>query len=77
MIYRASPYYHEDKEVRIDRLVKACFAAAELMKREIDVFSPIAHSHPVSDSGMLADAARCLAVATIQFIVDCCPGGEA
>ena len=46
-IYLASPYSHEDPQVRYDRYVKACQAAAHLMRQGHVVFSPIAHSHPI------------------------------
>lgn len=49
MTYLCSPYSHVKYEKRYDRFVSACRAAAILMKRGLHVFSPIAHSHSVSE----------------------------
>ena len=53
MIYLASPYNHEDPAVREERFLAACRVAAKLMRNEFNVFSPIAHSHPVAVHGGL------------------------
>ena len=48
MIYLASPYAHEEKQImehRFNRVVDAC---AELILHHIPVFSPIAHNHPIA-----------------------------
>ena len=47
LTYLASPYTHADKEVRRDRYMAACKAAAKLMLAGEVVFAPIAHSHPI------------------------------
>ena len=47
-IYLASPYTHESKSVMGRRFIAACRAAAMLMRAGNIVFSPIAHSHPIS-----------------------------
>lgn len=47
-IYLASPYYHPDFDVRHERFVKVCRAAAMLIMHKYIVFSPIAHSHPIN-----------------------------
>ena len=48
--YLASPYSHDDPDVRQRRFVEVCKAAAHLMVHErIAVFSPIAHGHSISD----------------------------
>lgn len=47
-IYLASPYSSQDSAVRQDRYEEACKKAAELMSQGYNVFSPIAHSHPIS-----------------------------
>lgn len=51
MIYLASPYSHPNDGMRSDRYVLACYAAADLMRAGHVVFSPIAHSHPISRLG--------------------------
>lgn len=48
LAYLASPYTHVDPTVREYRYRAACLAAATLMQRGEVVFSPIAHSHPIS-----------------------------
>jgi nucleoside 2-deoxyribosyltransferase len=48
MIYLASPYSHPDESVRLDRFDKACRVAAILMMMDKQVFSPIAHTHPIA-----------------------------
>jgi hypothetical protein len=47
-IYLASPYSHTDHAVRLLRFNHACAAAAKIMGRGHQVFSPIAHSHSVA-----------------------------
>jgi len=47
-VYLASPYSDPDESVRVGRFESVCKKAAELMKRGHVVFSPIAHSHPIS-----------------------------
>jgi len=47
-IYLASPYTHPEKLIRRQRFNAACRAAARLMEAGNIVFSPIAHSHPIS-----------------------------
>ena len=47
LTYLASPYTHADKEVRRDRYMAACKAAAKLMLAGEVVFAPISHSHPI------------------------------
>lgn len=47
-IYLLSPYTHTDPDIRQDRHDKACFAAAVLIRAGYNVFSPIAHSHTIS-----------------------------
>ncbi len=48
-IYLANPYSHPDPYVRRERFHAACRAAARLMEAGNIVFSPIAHSHPISE----------------------------
>ena len=53
MIYLASPYSHEDPAVQNRRFRVVCRVAARLMRQGHQVFSPIAHSHPIAESGGL------------------------
>lgn len=48
-VYLASPYSHPDYGVRERRYREACYAAASLMRDGHVVYSPIAHSHPISE----------------------------
>lgn len=48
MIYLASPYTHPDPKVRENRFLEACKLAGRLMQKGHKIFSPIAHSHPIS-----------------------------
>ena len=51
-LYLASPYSHPDPEVRHERFLGACRAAAHLMDCGHVVFSPIAHSHTIETEGL-------------------------
>lgn len=53
MIYLATPYNHPDPEVRRLRFHAACHVAAHFMKEGAFIFSPIAHTHPISVAGEL------------------------
>jgi Domain of unknown function (DUF1937) len=48
MKYLATPYSHPDAAIRIQRYELACAIAGELMLLNHQVFSPIAHCHPIS-----------------------------
>lgn len=48
-IYLASPYTHEDREIRIVRFESAKTACASLLRQGHLVFSPIAHSHLLAE----------------------------
>ena len=52
-IYLASPYSHPDKAVRQQRFEAVCRVAAKLVAQGENVFSPIAHSHPLAEYGDL------------------------
>ena len=52
MIYLASPYTHADPSVREARFQAVCRQAAEMMRRGVVVFSPIAHSHAIAAYGL-------------------------
>ncbi len=53
MIYLASPYSHPDESMRVERFENACSAAAALMTKGQNVYSPIAHTHPIACYGEL------------------------
>ena len=52
-IYLASPYSHPDRHIQLQRFILAARAAAELIRRDHIVFSPICHSHPIAVHGDL------------------------
>ena len=52
MIYLASPYSDEDPEIMEFRFQAVCEAASKLMLKGINVFSPIAHTHPIAQYGL-------------------------
>ena len=52
-IYIASPYSHDDPEVRQARFKQVCRYAGLCLTRGEDVFSPIAHTHPIAMYWML------------------------
>ena len=45
LIYLASPYSHDDPEVRYARYDAACAATARMMQGGMIVYSPIVHCH--------------------------------
>ena len=49
MIYLASPYTHHDPAIRQARFEAACRAAGAILRSGEQVFSPIAHSHPIAE----------------------------
>ena len=53
MIYLASPYTHEQSDVRTYRYIQACKAAAVLIDDGHAVYCPIAHSHGIAVHGGL------------------------
>jgi nucleoside 2-deoxyribosyltransferase len=56
LIYLASPYSHPDPIVREERFKAVCRKSAELLTNGKNVFSPIAHSHPIQVYGDLPKA---------------------
>jgi len=48
LIYLASPYNHENKDVRVDRANQAAGACSWLMQRGHVVYSPIVHNHAIA-----------------------------
>jgi len=55
MYYLASPYSHPDPHIRQQRFDVVCQVAADLMRAEHLVFSPIAHGHPLTRFGLPLD----------------------
>jgi len=55
VIYLASPYSHPNSAVRQWRFEAACRATALLLQAGVMVFSPIAHSHPLTRYGLPTD----------------------
>lgn len=49
MIYLASPYSSPFRETRDERFNNACLAVSKMLKKRLNVFSPIVHSHPVAE----------------------------
>ena len=55
IVYLASPYSHADANIRRQRFETACRAAAGMIRAGHSVFSPIAHSCPISSHGNLPE----------------------
>lgn len=55
LVYLASPYTHNELRVRIARFDAAALASAEIIKAGLNVFSPIVHSHPLTQHGLNGD----------------------
>jgi len=53
MKYLASPYTSKSFITRMQRYEAACKYAAMLMGQGVQVFSPIAHTHPIAEAGKL------------------------
>jgi hypothetical protein len=51
--YLACPYSHQDSWRRIARFRAANKAAAELLLAGVNVYSPISHSHPLTEEASL------------------------
>jgi len=49
LVYLACPYSHPNKRVRNKRFKAVNLAAGRLMAKGHMVFSPISHSHPISE----------------------------
>jgi len=81
LVYLACPYSHPDPAVREARFHAVNRAAGEMMGRDMLVFSPISHSHPIAvDHGLPTDFAYWAAYnrATLsrcdRLVVLCLPG---
>ncbi len=48
LYYLATPYSHPDPLVRESRFDMACRVSGFLMAQGLNVFSPIAHTHPIA-----------------------------
>lgn len=48
-IYIASPYSHQSARVREGRFRAVCRYAGKCLAKGEDVFSPIAHTHPIAE----------------------------
>ncbi len=53
MIYLATPYSDNDRDVRIKRFNTVNIVAAKLMCEGLHIFSPISHTHPIAEAGDL------------------------
>jgi hypothetical protein len=55
VIYLASPYSHQQAQIREQRYRDACQATAALLRAGQNVFSPIVHGHPLTAYGLPTD----------------------
>lgn len=55
LIYLASPYSHSDPAVMQQRYEQVCEATAGLLRAGYMVYSPIVHSHPLTEYGLPTD----------------------
>ncbi len=55
LYYLASPYSDPSQEVQERRFNEVCEVAARLMRQNIFIFSPIAHTHPIAQYGLPKD----------------------
>ena len=53
LVYLATPYTHSDYSVMVKRFEKVNQIAAKLMSQGIHIYSPISHTHPISEIGNL------------------------
>ncbi len=54
MIYLATPYSHDDPNIRAHRFTVANRVASKLMRDGRMVFSSISHTHPIALAGGVA-----------------------
>lgn len=53
LVYLATPYSHEQPEVREQRFLVVNRVAADLMRDGMHIYSPISHTHPIAIAGDL------------------------
>ncbi len=53
LIYLASPYTSNDPSILLERFRKVCVVAGKLISEGFYIFSPIAHTHPISVASKL------------------------
>ena len=46
--YLACPYHHDNPFIKQERFLQSCIVAAKLIDQGRIIFSPISHSHPIS-----------------------------
>lgn len=52
-LYLATPFSHKDRHVMLERFNVVNKVAAKLMANGYIVYSPISHTHPISEAGSL------------------------
>lgn len=67
MIYIASPYWHEDYQVRLRRVEQTLLITRSLLRRKMPVFSPIIHGHTLSEVGLSLATAKSTILPDIGF----------
>jgi len=53
LVYLATPYSHDDPDVRQRRFEIVNRVAAKLMRDGVHIYSPISHTHPIAMAGDL------------------------
>lgn len=53
LVYLATPYSHQDENVRHARFIEVNKVAARLMRDGLHIYSPISHTHPIAMAGDL------------------------
>ena len=49
LIYIASPYSHNNEDTEYSRFEQVCEYAGAMMRAGKNIYSPIAHSHPIAE----------------------------
>lgn len=68
MIYLASPYTHENKEIEELRFREICRVAADLIYRGMIIYSPIAHCHPIAKTNNLSTSYKYWKIHNIDML---------
>lgn len=71
ILYLASPYSHPDDAVVQRRYKMACRAAAVLIQQGWTVFSPIAHSHPIAETGIVGRTSDVWITMDLEILAHC------